>query len=357
MAPLIGSRILRIEDEPLLRGKARFIDDIVVPDVLHAAFVRSPHAHAAINAVDKTAALAMPGVRFVLTLDDLAPVMAQRRMMRTSNSGTPLDDMWTFALADGEVSYVGECVAIVVADSRYIAEDAASLVDVDYDLLPEVSDCRKAAQPGAPAVRRELKSNVVATYKVNCVDSPAAFAKAAHVFHEDLWQHRGAGHPIEGRGILAEYRRADDSITVWASTQKAHDLFQSITSLLGLDEDRLRVKTPDVGGGFGPKLCIYSEDIAVVAAAKLTRRSIKWIEDRREHFTNAAQERDQYWSIDIAVDADGKVRGLRGRLVHDGGAYALQDVNIPYNAASMMSGPYIVPAVNIDVIVAATNKT
>jgi aerobic carbon-monoxide dehydrogenase large subunit len=357
MAPLIGSRTLRIEDEPLLRGKARFIDDIVVPDVLHAAFVRSPHAHAAIKGVDKTAALAVPGVRFVLTLDDIAPVMAQRRMMRTSNSGTPLDNMWTFALADGEVSYVGECVAIVVADSRYIAEDAASLVDVDYELLQEVSDCRKAAQPGAPAVRRELQSNVVATYKVNFGDSPAAFAKAAHVFHENLWQHRGAGHPIEGRGILAEYRRADDSITAWASTQKAHDLFQSLTSLLGLDEDRLRVKTPDVGGGFGPKLCIYSEDIAVVAATKLTRRSIKWIEDRREHFTNAAQERDQYWSIDIAVDADGKVLGVRGNLVHDVGAYALQDVNIPYNSASMMSGPYIVPSLQMDVAVAATNKT
>jgi carbon-monoxide dehydrogenase large subunit len=357
MAPLIGSRILRIEDEPLLRGQARFIDDVVVPDVLHAAFVRSPHPHAAIKGIDKTAALALPGVHHVLALDDLAPVMPQRRMMRHSNSGTPLDNMWCFALADGEVSYVGECVAIVLADSRYVAEDAAALVEVDYDLLPEVSDCRKAAQPGAPAVRRELKSNIVATYKVNFGDSQAAFAKAAHVFHEKLWQHRGAGHPIEGRGILAEYRRADDSITAWASTQKAHDLFQSLTSLLDLDEDKLRVKTPDVGGGFGPKLCIYSEDIAVVAAAKLTRRSIKWIEDRREHFTNAAQERDQYWSIDIAVDADGKVLGLRGSLIHDVGAYALQDVNIPYNSASMMSGPYIVPSLLMDVAVAATNKT
>jgi carbon-monoxide dehydrogenase large subunit len=206
-------------------------------------------------------------------------------------------------------------------------------------------------------VRRELNTNVVATYKVNFGDSQAAFAKAAHVFHADLWQHRGAGHPIEGRGILAEYRRADDAITAWASTQKAHDLFQTLTALLDLDEAKLRVATPDVGGGFGPKLCVYSEDIAVVAAAKLMKRSIKWIEDRREHFTNAAQERDQYWSIDIAVDADAKVLGLRGNLVHDVGAYALQDVNIPYNSASMMSGPYIVPSLLMDVTVAATNKT
>jgi aerobic carbon-monoxide dehydrogenase large subunit len=357
MPSLIGSRITRIEDEPLLRGAGRFIDDVVVPDILHAAFVRSPHAHAAVRGLSKTAALALPGVRAVLTLDDLAPVLAKRRMLRHSNSGTPLDRMWSFALADREVSYVGETVAVVLADNRYLAEDAAAIVEVDYDTLPVVADCRAAVEPSSATVRRELNSNIVATFKVNFGDPDGAFGKAAHVFHEDLWQHRGAGHPIEGRGILAEFRRADESMCVWASTQKAHDLYQSLTSLLDLDEAKLRVATPDVGGGFGPKLCIYSEDIAVAAAAKLTRRSIKWIEDRREHFTNAAQERDQYWSIDIAVDADGKVRGLRGRLVHDVGAYALQDVNIPFNSASMMSGPYIVPAVNIDVIVAATNKT
>src|SRR5207249_8688320 len=137
--------------------------------------------------------------------------------------------MWSVALADGEVSYVGETVAIVIAESRYIAEDAAALVEVDYDPLPPVSDCRKAVAPDATPVRRELKSNVVAIYKVNFGDAAAAFEKAAHVFQENLWQHRGAGHPIEGRGILAELN-ADDSITVWASTQKSHDLFQSLTA-------------------------------------------------------------------------------------------------------------------------------
>jgi carbon-monoxide dehydrogenase large subunit len=357
MPPLIGARIRRIEDEPLLRGEARFIDDVVVPGVLHAAFVRSPHAHAAIRGLSKTAALALPGVHAVYALDDLARVMAERRMLRHSNSGTPLDRLWSFALADGEVSYVGEAVAIVLADDRYLAEDAAALVEVDYEVLPAASDCRRAVEPGAPAVRRELNSNVVAAYKVAFGDADAAFAKAAHIFHEDLYQHRGAGHPIEGRGLLAEVRRADGSMTVWASTQKAHDLFQALTFLLGLDESRLRVVTPDVGGGFGPKLCVYPEDIAVVAAAKLARRSVKWIEDRREHFTNAAQERDQYWSIAIAVSADGRLLGIRGRLIHDLGAYALQDVNIPFNSASMMSGPYILPALAIDVTVAATNKT
>src|SRR5919198_685846 len=183
MASLIGARVSRVEDPPLLRGERRFIDDIAVPDTLQAGFVRSPHPHAAIRGVSKEAALALPGVHAVLTLDDLAPVMAKRRMLRHSNSGTPLDRMWSFALADGEVSYVGETVAIVIAESRYLAEDAAALVAVDYDLLPTVSDCRKAVEPGAPAVRRELNSNIVATYKVNFGDAAAAFQKAAYVFH------------------------------------------------------------------------------------------------------------------------------------------------------------------------------
>jgi carbon-monoxide dehydrogenase large subunit len=357
MNALIGARIPRLEDRPLLTGRGRFVDDIVLPGLLHAAFVRSPHPHAAIRDIDAAGARALPGVHAVLTLDDLAPVLCARRMLRHSNSGTPLERFWSFALADGEVSYVGEAVAIVVADDRYIAEDAAALVLVDYDVLAAVADCRKAADAGAPAVRRELNTNIAATYRVAYGDAQAAFSNAAHVVHEELWQHRGAGHPIEGRGILAEWRAADDSMTVWASTQKAHELFQSLTALMGFDESRLRVTTPDVGGGFGPKLCVYPEDIAVVAAARLLERSIKWIEDRREHFTNAAQERDQYWSVDVAVDAQARLLGIRGRLLHDLGAYALQDVNIPYNSASMMSGPYMLPALAMEVTVAATNKT
>jgi aerobic carbon-monoxide dehydrogenase large subunit len=357
MRPLIGSRIPRLEDDALLRGQGRFVDDIVVPDVLHAGFVRSPHAHAAIGGISKAAALALPGVHAVLTLDDLAPVMPKRRMLRHSNSGTPLDRLWSFALADGEVSYVGETVALVIADDRYLAEDAAGLVEVDYHVLPATSDCRKAVAPGAPTIRRELNSNVVASYKVAYGDAEAAFKSASRTFHEDLWIHRGAAHSIEGRGILAEFRSTDDAITVWASTQKAHDLRQSLTTLLDVDESRLRVAAPDIGGGFGPKLCVYSEDVAVVAATRLLRRSIKWIEDRREHFTNAAQERDQYWSIDIAVDADAKILGVRGRILHDLGAYALQDVNLPYNSASTLTGPYVVSALSMEVTVAATNKT
>jgi len=357
MASLIGARVPRLEDEPLLRGHGRFVDDIAVAGALHAAFVRSPHPHALIGAIATQAAKSLDGVHAVLTLDDLTPVLTKRRMLRHSNSGMPLDKVWAFALADGEVSFVGEPVAIVIADNRYIAEDAAALVDVDYEVLPPVVDCRQAVQPGTPTVRRELTGNVISSTKVAYGDVDAAFAGAAHVFHEDLWQHRGSAHPIETRGILAEFRSADGSINVWASTQKAHDLFQALTAYLGFEENRLRVATPDVGGGFGPKLCVYPEDVAVVAAAKLLKRSVKWIEDRREHFTNAVHERDQYWSIEIAVDGEARIRGIRGTLLHDLGAYALQDVNLPYNSASTMPGPYIVPHLDVRITIAVTNKT
>src|SRR6202008_652476 len=202
----------------------------------------------------------------------------------------------------------------------------------------------------AAPICRELKSNVVHTYKVAFGDADAAFAKAVHIFKLELWQHRGAAHSIEARGLLAEVRAADRGITVHASTQKAHDLSQSLTALMDFDHS-LRVVAPDIGGGFGAKLCVYSEDVAVVAAAKLLGRSIKWTQDRREYFTNAVHERDQYWQLEIAVDADAKVLGIRGKLLHDTGAYTLQDPNIPYNSAATMSGPYIVPGLSIDVTI------
>src|SRR5215467_257838 len=162
MVGLIGARIPRLEDGALLLGKGRFVDDIGVAGVWHAAFVRSPHPHAAIRRIDAEAARALPGVHAVLTLEDLVPVLAKRRMLRHSNSGTPLDRYWSFALADAEVSYVGEAVAMVLAENRYVAEDAAAMVAVDYDVLASVADARAAIERAAPAVRRELNRNIAA---------------------------------------------------------------------------------------------------------------------------------------------------------------------------------------------------
>ena len=347
----IGARVLRLEDQALVTGQGRFVDDIAGAGALAAAFARSPHPHALVRDIELGAARAGPGVIAVLTLDDLGPVMKQRRMNRISNSGTNLAQSWPFALADGEVSFVGEPVAIVIAADRYVAEDAAALIEVDYEVLPAALDCRAE---DAPPARRELRSNRVISYKVGYGDIETVFAKAAHVLREDLWVHRGAAHSMEGRCILAQI--SDRETLVWASTQKPHELRTALADYIALDESRLRVATPDVGGGFGPKLCVYPEDVAVVAAATLLRRSIKWTEDRREHFTNAAQERDQYWTLALAADDEGRVRGVRGRLIHEVGAYALQDVNIPYNSATTLTGPYVVPALAIDVAAVHTNK-
>ena len=343
---------------PLLIGKGRFVDDIALPACCMRRSCAARIPMRAIRAIDARDALALPGVHAVLTLDDLAPVAA------AAAHAAPLQ----FRHAARPVLAVRarrrRGLLCRRADRARGCRQPLSSPRTRPRWSRSTTTCCRRSRTAARLARRTRRRSVASSTPTSSPptrspigDADAAFAKAAHVFHEELWQHRGAAHPIEGRGILAEYRASDDMLTVWASTQKAHDLFQSLTALLDLDENRLRVATPDVGGGFGPKLCVYPEDVAVVAAAKLLRRSIKWIEDRREHFTNAAQERDQYWSIDIAVDADGKVLGIRGRLLHDLGAYALQDVNMPYNSASMMTGPYMVPALAMDVMVAATNKT
>jgi len=347
----------RLEDPPLLVGAGKFVDDVAVPGVLHVAFVRSPHPHAAIKGIDASAARALPGIHAVLTLADIAPVLARPRMTTGGSTARRAEHLVPFVLAGDEACFAGEPVALVVGDNRYVAEDAAALVQVEYDVLPAVADARTAAEPASPRVRREAASNVVNSYKVGYGDTDAAFAAAAHVVREDLWVHRGAGHPIEGRGLVVDVRAADGALTVWASTQKANDLFLRLSELLDLDENRLRIISPDIGGGFGPKLIVYQEDVAVVAAAKLLRRPLKWIEDRREHFLGAVQERDQYWSVELALDAAARIRGIRGRLVHDLGAYALQDVNLPYNSATSLGGPYLVPAYAVDVMIAQTNKT
>ncbi|MYZ48513.1 xanthine dehydrogenase family protein molybdopterin-binding subunit [Propylenella binzhouense] len=351
----VGRSVPRIEDPALLVGKGRYVDDIALPGTLHAAFVRSASAHARIAAIDTAAAAGMPGVHAVLTAADLRPVLRSLRLplgaspTSSENSSTP------FVLNGHEAAYVGEPIALVVADTRYEAEDAAGAVFVDYEPLPVVADARRAVEAGTPAVRTELASNLLNRMMVAFGDVDEAFAKATHVVADELWQHRGCGHPLEGRGVLAE-TRPDGGLCVWSSTQMPHDLFHTLAGMLGLDENCLRVVTPDVGGGFGPKYCIYPEELAVPAAALLLGRNVKWIEDRRENFLSAVQERDQYWSLEVATDGDGRILGMRGRLIHDQGAYAPKAVNLPYNSASAVTGPYVVPAFAVEVLIAHTNK-
>ncbi|HYY60953.1 MAG TPA: xanthine dehydrogenase family protein molybdopterin-binding subunit, partial [Burkholderiales bacterium] len=353
---IIGERTRRIEDPRLLRGAGRFAADIQLPGMLHAAFVRSPHAHALIRTIEVRAAREMPGVAAVLTAKELEAAGVRLRMPLGFPSSTLPENITPYVLTPSEVCFVGEAVAMVVADSRYIAEDAVGAIEVDYEPLAVVADLEAALAPGAPKVRREAPSNVLTQFKVAYGDISDAFAGAAHVFRERLAQHRGAAHPIEGRGTVARYEAGDERLTVWSSTQMPHDLWMTLAALLGMADDRIRVSAPDIGGGFGAKFLVYPEEIAVAAASRILGRPVKWIEDRLEHFVSAIQERDQAWDVEIAVDHDAKIRGVRGRLVHDQGAYTPQGINCAYNSATSVTGPYIVPAYALDVLVVQTNK-
>lgn len=351
---VVGRRAKRIEDPALLVGKGRFCDDLNIPGMLHAAFVRSQYAHAYIRSVDTSAALAVPGVTAIHTAASIAPALTRLRMPLGFPTKALPQDCTPFVLCPKEACFVGEPIAIVLAESRAIAEDAAALVTVDYEPLGVVHDARQVLDPNAPRARTEA-SNTLTQFRIAYGDVAGTFARAPHVFKENLAQHRGGAHSMEGRGVIAQFDPLAESLTLWSSTQMSHDLKFMTADMLGLGENRVRVIAPDVGGGFGAKFLVYPEELAVAAASKLAGRPVKWIEDRLEHFTSAIQERDQFWDMEIAVDADAKILGIRGRLVHDQGAYTPQGVNCAYNAATGVTGPYVVPAYDLDVYVAQTN--
>ncbi len=352
----VGRPVPRIEDPALLRGRGRFVDDLRFPGLLHASFVRSGEAHARIRGIDAAAALAAPGVRAVLALDDLRPHVTRTTMPLAQPSAAIRHVLDPPILADGEVRYVGEPVAVALADSPYRAEDAAALVAVEYEPLPAAVDCRRALAEDAPAAHCGLPDNLVASLALAYGDCGRAFAAAAHVVRASMHQNKGLGHAIECRGVLARPDPHDGRLTVWSGTQMPHRAHAVLADLLGCSEDELRVIAPDVGGGFGPKFVFYPEEAAIPVAARILGAPVKWIEDRREHFTATTQERDQFWDMEMALDADGRMLGVRGALVHDHGAYTPYGVNLPYNAATNLLGPYVVPAFSLDIRLAATNK-
>jgi carbon-monoxide dehydrogenase large subunit len=351
-----GARVKRLEDPALLTGRGRFVDDVKLAGTLEGCFVRSPYAHAKIRAIDTAAARALPGVHAVLTADDLPGPMATEPIPMI----LPVLGIAAFrtqlCLARDEVSYAGQTVALVVADSRYIAEDAAALVAVDYEVLPAISDCRDALKPGAAPVHSDLASNLASRIPMSYGDVDAAFADAAHVIAEEFWVHRGGGMSLETRAVLASYEPAGDMLTVWSSTQTPHLGRRVLADLLERNLETIRMIAPDVGGGFGPKAPFYAEEAVIPAAALALGRPVKWVEDRREHFMCATQERDQYWNVALALDADGTIRGFRGTMLHDTGAFVPWGIIMPYIAAVTVPGPYRVPNYRIDMTVVLTNK-
>ncbi len=328
----VGARIPRNEDPRLLQGRGCFVDDIQPAGVLHAAVLRSPHAHARIVAIDATRARALPGVALVLTAADLGEL----------DQPTP-----------DEVRYVGEPVALVISDSRYLAEDALEAIEVTWQPLPVVASLDAARAEGAPLVHADVPGNRAARLAQRVGDPDAVLAGAARVFRETLWIERSCGSPIETRGVVAEWDARAGALRVWDATQAPLPIKNGLARMFGLPEFKVDVIAPDVGGGFGTKIMLfYPEEILVPLAAIRLGRPVKWIEDRHEHLIAANQERGQIHDVDVAVDGDGRILALRDRFVHDAGAYTPYGIIVPLITSTQLPGPYRLPhyAVEFDVV-------
>jgi aerobic carbon-monoxide dehydrogenase large subunit len=337
----VGDRRLRKEDPRLLQGRGRYVGDIVLPGMLHAAILRSPHAHARIGAIDAEAARAAPGVAAVLTFADLGsaarplPVIPPHPALRARN----------FRLLAGDrARFVGEAVAVVLAESRYAAEDARERIRVDYERLPSVQD---PEAPGHALVHEEIPDNLAGRVTLSRGDVEAALRAAPCVKRERLVIVRAGGQPMETRGLVAEYSAMAELLTVWASSQVPHQVRQFICDLLELPPHRVRVIAPDVGGGFGAKLIVYPEDVLIPWLAMRLGRPVRWLEERTEHMLTATQERSQAHEVTVGFDASGRLLALRDHFVHDTGAYTPRGLVVPLLTASMLTGPYVIPHVEV----------
>ncbi|MAH83297.1 MAG: hypothetical protein CBB68_02895 [Rhodospirillaceae bacterium TMED8] len=356
MDTLIGENRNRLEDFTLLRGQAIFLDDIKIPLMKECAFLRSPHPHALIKSIDLAPALKIPGVETIFLYDDIVSFFGTNQM--PFDQGDFVAPKWSYPiiLPQYEVCFVGEAIAMVVAENRYIAEDAVNAIRVDYEPLPAVSDCRDGLRNDSCFVHQSSNRNEIGSIIATYGDCDPCFNSELFSFSLSLKQHRGGAHPMEGRGVIASYDPKNKFMCVWSSTQKPHKLRNVLSELFQMEEEYVRVILPEVGGGFGAKAAIYPEELIVAFASRKLGCPLKWTEDRREHFLSAIQERDQYWSVEVAFDSNGILAAIRGTAIHDQGAYTLAEFNIPYNCAYAVPGPYIVPNYHMEVKVVETNK-
>ena len=357
----IGKSAARREDAPLIRGKGCYIADITPPGVVHMAILRSPFPHAQINSIDTSAASALDGVHLVLTAADLEGIGAFPTIWRLpgqKHSDTP-------ALASDKVRYVGEPVAAVVADTRYIAEDALGLVDVDYDILDHVVDTEKAIEDGAPVINEVWGDNIVVDHifpGINALgeegDVEGAFAEADHVVSGKFRIGRHSGIPLETRGLVGIWDELAQRLTLHSESQVASLLRTELAAALGIPETGIRILTPNLGGGFGNKWDRYPEDILVSLATMRLGRPVKWIEDRREAFQATVHGREQVQEWELAVKADGTFLGLRGRVLSDQGAH-LHSVGIgpAWVSGAVAPNQYKIPNYYCQVLGVGTNKT
>lgn len=334
-----GTRVARVEDNRLLTGRGTFVDDVARPGMLHACFVRSPFARATINRIDASAALALPGVHAVFTAADLNGCVKESWH---AVAGKDMPDTPRPPLAEREVKFVGDPVALVVAESRYLAEDAVDLVDVDYSPLPAIADFRTALDSDVTVHDAYLDNN--AGGMAGAPPDEEVFATAAHVVEEHVYQQMYVPVPIETRGIVVEWTASTEELTIWASSQTPHELRAFGARLLGIPAQRVRVIMRDTGGGFGQKVVPMREDMCILLAARKVRSALKWIEDRRENLMSAGQSRHVDGTVRMAFDADGRILAADIDFIQDVGAYPTPYPVLTTAAIGMFfPGPYRVP--------------
>src|SRR5579885_1769589 len=356
----IGAAVRRKEDIRFITGKGQYTDDVVRPSATRAVFVRSPHAHAKIKSIDTSAAAKMPGVIAVLTGADLAGDKIGNLIcgwMIHSKDGSPMKMAPHPALASGKVNYVGDAVAVVIAETQAQGRDAADKVAVEYEVLPAVSDPAKTKS--GPQIHDVAPKNTIYEWSLGdqkAVD--AAFAQAKHVTKLDLINNRLVPNAIEPRAALAEYDAGNDSLTLWNTSQNPHVARLVISAFVGIaPEHKLRVIAPDVGGGFGSKIFIYPEEVVCLWAARKVRRPVKWTADRGESFLTDAHGRDHVTHAELALDGDGKILALRAKTIANLGAYmSTFSSSVPtYLYATLMSGQYDIPHIYCEVDAVYTN--
>jgi len=354
-----GAPVTRNEDARLLSGRALFVDDVELPGMLHAAFLRSNVAHARIKSVDVSAAKAREGVVAVYTADDLGEYWAPGPLLVPP---PPIKDI-TFnqrtqvPLAKDKVRHVGEPLAVVFAQSRYLAEDALADIAVDLDPLPAVVDLEKALADAAACVHDDVRGNLAAHVRQSRGNYAAARARADRVISRRFFYDHGASSPIETRGIVASWDARANRMTVWDTTQAPVFLRNGLAGMLGLSERQVRVIAPFVGGGFGPKIMLfYPEEVVIPWAAKKLDRPVKWIEDRLEHFFATTHERGQIHDAEIALSADGRILGVKDTFLHDTGAYNPYGLTVPINSQCTLLGPYVIPNYDSTFRAVFTNK-
>ncbi len=355
----VGQSIKRFEDPRLVTGHGAFVGDLTLPDILHAAVLRSQHAHARLRGVEVSAARALPGVVAVLTGADIAGVLAgiPTRAMTGERAVDALQAPEYPLLAHDKVCYVGQPIAVVVAQDLYVARDAVELITVDYEPLVPVLDPDAAARDDAPVIHEAMGTNVAMRLHQRAGDLEGAFAQADHVVRQRYVVQRVVPAPLETRGVLAQYQPQEDLLTVWNATQAPHRVKHFLVHLLQRPEQTVRVVAPDVGGSFGVKDCLFPEDVLIPYLALRLRRPVKWIEERRENML-AYHGRGHSLDIEAAVRRDGALLGIRVYVVADIGAYFLLTTpSAPFNVCRRIIGPYHIPAISIELVGVLTNKT